>query len=274
VVDCGHLSGDDRRKLTTLLDAQLRTVLWSNCVDGEIKVNVEGTLNSGVMNTSLYGVLITFFLVFSFADERFAKFDILCAGDDTNLFVEAENAEFAITHIQQHAKQLGFKLKIEEVAMELEEMTFCRMRPVYNGSFWRMVRSPVDAISRDMLTTKKLHNKLDYDTLRGSIADCGMAIAGDLPVFGEFYRMLGRDCGKRREDKDRSMSGMKYMALGLESQVGPVTQASRFSFWKAFGITPQLQVSIESEYAKLSPSFTNHCDNRYLHRFFTNTTFS
>jgi len=40
---------------------------------------------------------------------------------------------------------------------------------------------------------------------------------------------------------------MKHLSRGMQSKVVPVDDASRYSFWLAFGVDPDTQVAIEQE---------------------------
>lgn len=272
IVESSHLDPANKAELTFLLDKQLRTTTWANCNDGDIKVKCEGTLCSGVMNTSLYGILITFCIIYSYAQTHTGQFDILCAGDDTNLFVEEDEYEHVQATIQAYAAQFGFKLKIEGTASSVETVTFCRMRPVFDGTLWRMVRDPEDSLARDCLTTKSLSCLREYDYQRTAVADCGLSLTTGIPVLQAFYEMLRRGTTVN-PPKDRHLTtGMQFMARGLTGTGGvTITTEARVSFWRAFGIEPDYQEHLERQYSTLSPSYANRCDLNDPTNYFKST---
>lgn len=265
LVGCIHNDGDgdDQKILQWLLDKQNRTKLKAKCHDGRIYSEFDGTLNSGVMNTSLYGVLLMFSMVWALVKEMRIKYEILCAGDDTNVIMERSDAARFEERVQRWGARFGFSIKIESVTDQLEQMVFCRMRPVFDGKRWRMVRDVVDALCRDSTTIKPIASQKAYDTMRHSISQCGLSICPGMPVMQSFYQMLGRGVGNSKVDQDKSMSGMKYMALGLDPKIEPITDEARLSFWKAFGFTPTEQVTLESAYDRLAPSYATRCDSSF-----------
>jgi len=112
-----------------------------------------------------------------------------------------------------------------------------------------------------VLTAKDITNKKAYDVLRYSKAQCGLSIATGIPVLQNFYSMLQRGCpSTTKVDRDRSQSGMKFMAARLEPRTRAVSDRSRLSFYDAFGIPAWEQVLLEREYDKLEPSFDARCD--------------
>jgi hypothetical protein len=46
-------------------------------------------------------------------------------------------------------------------------------------------------------------------------------------------------------------SGFEFMARGLTYEARPITDEARFSFWKAWGITPDFQVALEEQFSRL-----------------------
>jgi len=265
LVGCIHndADGQDQKELQWLLDQQNITELVARCNDGRIWAKVNGTLDSGVMNTSLYGVLLMFSMVWSLVREMHIEYEILCAGDDTNVIMERSDAAEFERRIQGWGRMFGFSIKIESVTDELEKMVFCRMQPVFDGEKWRMVRDVADALCRDSLSIKPIVNAKSYDTLRHSISQCGLSICPGIPMMQSFYQMLGRGVVAKKVDKDKSMSGMRYMALGLEPKVVPVTDEARLSFYRAFGYTPEQQISMEDAYDNLAPSYNTRCDSLF-----------
>lgn len=250
------------KELRRMLSKQFKTHLVFRGPDGRVSTNVVGTLNSGVMNTSLYGILMMFSIVFTCLKEGdFSRYEILCAGDDTNVMMERADADRFERLIQPHGLKFGFTVKIESVTDVFEKMVFCRTQPVWDGVGYRMVRDPRDSCARDVLTAKDITNKKAYDVLRYSKAQCGLSLATGLPVLQNFYSMLQRGCpSTTKVDRDRSQSGMKFMAARLEPRIRAVSDRSRLSFYDAFGITAWEQVLLEREYDKLEPSFDARCD--------------
>jgi hypothetical protein len=70
-----------------------------------------------------------------------------------------------------------------------------------------------------------------------------------MPIYCSFYNALRRDAGTRL-DNDLEESGFKMLARGMQND-GIVTSESRYSFYLAFGLTPDEQVALETYYDKV-----------------------
>ena len=71
----------------------------------------------------------------------------------------------------------------------------------------------------------------------------GLSLAGDVPVLSQFYK-----CFPVKESSMESdyAAPHKFQA---GQQYGSVTSESRYSFWLAFGLTPDDQEALEEELA-------------------------
>jgi hypothetical protein len=204
------------------------------------------------MMTSLVGVLVMVALLWTRCNNLGLKFDLLSAGDDTNVFLEAEDVPAFSRGLREWGLERGFDFKVEAVAKELEHMDFCQTRPVFDGSYWRMVRCHNTGRSKDVVTVKPLSNEAAWMTHARSIARCGRALTSGIPVQYAFYQALDSE---GRIDRDTTPSGMRYMADRLEDNGPAVADAARVSYYKAFGITPIQQRSIENAYADVRLSY-------------------
>lgn len=90
---------------------------------------------------------------------------------------------------------------------------------------------------------------------RHAVSVCGKALVSGLPMMGEFYDCLGRGgirCGKRFIRYVFSHTSMMERISGVDvDRDKPVTPEARASFFKAFGITPDLQIAYEEYYGRL-----------------------
>jgi hypothetical protein len=67
-----------------------------------------------------------------------------------------------------------------------------------------------------------------------------------MPIFRSFYRAFTRGAGSRI-DKDVTDTGFRILARGMWNS-GVITEAARYSFYKAFGYTPADQRALEDYY--------------------------
>jgi len=241
-------------KLRKLLEKQLNVRFVSYCVDGVVKFKCEGTLCSGVMNTSLWAVLLMSIALIAVGDRLGLRpgidYDFLSAGDDTNPFVPVVYLKKFTAMLPEVFLELGFIIKVDAVTEEFSRMDFCQCRPVWDGARWRMVREPNAARSKDSLFIHEVASEKQWNVARGSIANCGLALCRGMPVMQSYYLFLGQglDLSKaeRRED-----SGMGRLAHGLSAGIDGVTEEARFSYYVAFGVEPYKQWCLEQLYSTL-----------------------
>jgi hypothetical protein len=114
-----------------------------------------------------------------------------------------------------------------------------------------MVRVPKSTLTKDLISFKSARCKEQWESARLAIAQCGAALAGDMPVFWQFYSMLGLGLEGRRPDWGNDLPGMFYLSLGMEAKCSPPLPETRLSFYLAFDITPDEQVALEQLYTSV-----------------------
>lgn len=234
-------------KLAKLLQWQIDNRGKSFCPDGRLKYRVDGRRFSGDMNTGLGNCLIMCCMVFSYARERGVKIKLANNGDDCVVFMEQEDYERFCAGIDEWFQELGFRLTSEPPAYNFEAIEFCQMHPVLVGGEWRMVRTPKVAFEKDTMCTLSVTDEEYLQWLSG-VASCGLATASGVPVLQEFYINLQRaSSGHDAPDRLVESTGMRHLSRGMVSEVVPVDDSSRYSFWLAFGVDPDTQVAIENE---------------------------
>lgn len=234
-------------KLAELLSWQIANRGKSFCPDGKLKYRVDGRRFSGDMNTGLGNCLIMCAMVYSYARERGVHIKLANNGDDCVVFMEAEELERFACGINKWFSELGFRLTSEPPAYNFEAIEFCQMHPVLIGDEWRMVRTPKVAFEKDTMCTLTVSDD-EYLTWLKGVSDCGLATCSGVPVMQEFYCNLSLAAGDREIPEHLlENTGMRHLSRGLVSKVVPIDDASRYSFWLAFGVDPDTQVSIETE---------------------------
>jgi len=168
-------------------------------------------------------------------------------GDDCVVFMEQEDLERFSAGISEWFSELGFRLTFEPPAFNFEAIEFCQMHPVLIGDEWRMVRTPKVAFEKDTMCTLTVSRE-EYLSWLAGVSDCGLATASGVPVMQEFYLNLKAAAGGRvAPERLVEYTGMKHLSRGMVSKVVPVDEASRYSFWLAFGVDPDTQVAIEQD---------------------------
>lgn len=236
-------------KLAKLLSWQIDNRGKSFCPDGKLKYRVQGRRFSGDMNTGLGNCLIMCAMVFSYARERGVNMRLANNGDDCVVFMEQEDLGVFVNGINEWFSEMGFRLTSEPPAFNFEALEFCQMHPVLVGGEWRMVRTPKVAFEKDTMCTLTVNDD-EYLTWLSGVADCGLATCSGVPVMQEFYCNLKLAAGSRVAPEHLVEStGMRHLSRGMVSEVSAVDDASRYSFWLAFGVDPDTQVAMEHELA-------------------------
>lgn len=239
-------------ELSRILKMQLENHGIGFCDDGKIKYTVKGRRMSGDMNTALGNCLLACGIVYNFMDSLGIEYRFINNGDDCGVIVSKKHIS-KLQGIGKHFEEFGFRLEVEEPVFELEHLEFCQMNPVYDGVDWRMVRKTCSALQKDTMslipfTSEKLLRKWLY-----SVGECGLALCSGMPVMQSFYEMYCR-LGKPSNIGSATYMecGARQLARGLEAVVRKVSDAARYSYYLASGITPVEQMGLEKYYSSIS----------------------
>lgn len=270
--------GNDR-DLRELLEMQLynRGIIYAK--DGKIDYQVEGGIMSGDIDTSLKGCLIMCAMVWTWLDIVGIKASVVNNGDDCVVIMEKSDLGKFQDGLESHFGDLGFDIVAEEPVDEIEKVEFCQSRPVVcSTGDYILCRNPVVATVKDSMCRIPIERKVDAEAWMDAVASCGLALAGDMPIFSAYYNMY------RRTAKVRSRSwvvqnglfanGMLWQSKGLDIREG-VTDDTRLSFWRAYGILPHEQVAIEQYYDSLTlePQYMGPIENYPPSSFHTPPTY-
>ncbi len=246
------------RRLARLLSKQLVNKGTGRCWDGNISYQVIGSRMSGDMNTGLGNCVIMCAAVYSALQG--IDFELANNGDDIVIICETSDRDEVISRMLEFMPSIGFPITMEEPVYELEKLEFCQTQCVWNGVEWKMVRNPVNCLDKDNTSLKPIRNEREWNTLRKSVSQCGLALAGDMPLFKAFYAMLGRGAGDR-VDLDSTESGFKILARGMNCADGVITPEARCSFFRAFNITPDEQVALEGQFDSATPTWRDPAES-------------
>jgi hypothetical protein len=254
------------KELAHLLSMQLENVGFVRTEDGTIVYKCRGRRCSGDPNTGTGNVTIMCLSMHAFIRALPCKVALLNDGDDCVLICEEKDQHW-LDGIPDFFQQMGITMKSGKVSGLFEEVDFCQSRPVqvYPGK-WRMVRDPRASLSKDSYSVEPIQYPQDWNYQRAAVADCGLSLAGDLPVLGHYYSMLRRGAEdtwrskwglslQTRLDKRITQTGFDFLARGMSCKFQEPTETARESFALAFGIWPDLQRAMEAEYAAYTPEW-------------------
>lgn len=235
-------------ELAKLLSWQLHNRGYGRVGDCCVKYEVDGCRMSGDINTSLGNCLIMASIVLGYLSHYGIDGRLANNGDDCIVFVERRDY-YKLSGLPQWFTDFGFKLTTDPPVDTFEQIVFCQTQPVMVGSGWRMVRDPFTAMSKDCVSLLGWDGPEQFATWRDAIGTCGLELTSGVPVWESFYRAI--KSGDRQGGLEHVYeTGLGYWARGVQRCA--ITDDARFSFWRAFGITPDDQVVLEESWPEIS----------------------
>lgn len=246
----GGKDGDDTLPdLMRLLVQQLLNEGEAYCPDGWVKYVVEGARCSGDMNTSLGNVIIMCMLMYMFKKHKGVTISLLNDGDDCVCIMDRKDLAHFSKGLHAWFLRYGIDMTTDGVYTSLEQVEFCQARPVELSSGWTLVPRVTKRLYSDLITTKNVTSAKVFRKQVGAIAGCGMAWAGDVPVFNAFYDWMGRAAVPWvPEEGDYYHKFRDCLMKGMAKRRVEPTPESRASFYAAFDITPEEQIALEEHY--------------------------
>lgn len=236
-------------ELARLLSWQLQNHGVARVEGYRVDYDIEGCRMSGDINTGLGNCLLMSSMVIAYCEDRGIPFRLANNGDDCVLFVEQADLH-RLSGLDRWMLDFGYTLTREEPVLVLERVVFCQAQPVMTSTGWRMVRDPRIASSKDVVSLLGWASPAELSAWAHAIGSCGLSLTTGVPVWEAWYNQLaslGRSAPVGVEDVVWD-SGLGFMARGVPA--GVVTQESRYSFYLAFGITPDMQEDLEAWYAE------------------------
>jgi len=243
------------KELRRLLGWQLKNRGFGRVGDALLKYEVDGCRMSGDINTGMGNCLIMSCLVLNYFEEVGLNARLSNNGDDCVVFLDRSDLG-KLAGIGNYFSDFGFKLVEEPVVDVFERVVFCQAQPVLVGDRYRMVRDPWTAMSKDCVSLLSWNTLEDFNIWRDAVGTCGRILTTGVPVWEAFYSRLNTGGGREGKGGLVFDSGFGRMGRGISG--GVITPEGRASFWRAFGITPDLQVAMEQnvpdiEYNGLPP---------------------
>nr|UQB76145.1 RNA polymerase [Flumine tombus-like virus 31] len=246
----------DRNKLRELLSWQLVNRGIAKATDGHIKYKVDGCRMSGDMNTSLGNCLLMCAMFYAYLKHIGVDAELANNGDDC--IIICEKREFAkLSSLPTWFREMGFTMKVEDPVDVFEEIQFCQTQPIYLGDDgWIMCRDVRVALAKDASTFLPIDRKQVYYQYLKSIGDCGLSLTGGIPIFQEFYLTFLRYGANKGIGKHPAMeTGFARLAHGMSRVAVHITDETRISFWKAFGILPSTQILLENKISQANLTY-------------------
>jgi len=234
----------DREELHRLNTFRKTNTCFIRTNDGGYKYTLNGVRMSGDMDTACGNCLTMCGMTYAFMASIGVKhYEYMNDGDDGVLIVEESDKEVVLSTFQEYFLKFGFTMKLEGTCSVIEHIEFCQARPVFDGENYRFVRDPIVCLGKDSLSLKSSTDVETMIQLRSSVGWCGLSLAGDMPIFGEFYKSMIHG-----PERDRLYnSGMEFLAKGMKPKFQAPTDEARVSFYTAFNIPPDTQIVLEND---------------------------
>lgn len=251
----------ERKILAKLLTWQINNRGLARCPDGEIRYKVEGCRMSGDMNTSSGNCYIMCATVWNWCKRNnLQHFRLANNGDDCMLVVERCDEVKIRTGLIDYYRTLGFTMKVEPTVDVLEHLEFCQTRPVRVGEGYRMVRNLHQSMSKDLHSLNDLASEKARLAWVHAVGTGGRAMNDGVPVLSKFFQQFPMYKGELGINSDLAYQlreDWKYKFHRTSTFTGCApTPESRYSFWLAFGLTPDEQIALENGFCKLQTQIT------------------
>lgn len=262
---CYLLVFNGNEELRELLNMQLKNFGVAIAKDGAIYYIVDGKRMSGDINTSLGNKIVVCAMMWTYlyeiglivkgASGTWVYYASLSNnGDDCHIITERENEGLITSSLDSWFLDFGFRLTVEKPVYELEEIEFCQSHPVCIDGKWQMVRS-LPSISKDCFTLQSIQGRADLEKWLASVGLCGLALNRGVPILQSFHNAFVRNSNGMKVSKEYLAKVVEY---GNMERLGnlkldhlrtrPISDGSRLSFFKSFGVEPWRQLAIEQYY--------------------------
>lgn len=248
------LTPTDFKELKQLLSWQVSNRGFVHLPEAEITYEVQGNRMSGDMNTALGNCLLMCLMVKAYCDEKSIKFRLLDNGDDATVIFSRKDEGKFLDGIKGWFLKMGFTMKVEDPVYHLEGIEFCQTHPVLVGLNYRMVRNPLVALSKDCLWKAPAFIGDAIDPVAAAnwlhaVGECGGSLTSGVPVMESFYAHLRQYHSRgKAQGFGQGESGFERMARGMCRSPQAIGPEHRVSFWLAFGILPDTQEYLESQF--------------------------
>lgn len=213
-----------------------------------LKYVTRGKRMSGDMNTALGNCIIMLAMLIGAFDEVIkVQYDLLDDGDDCLVIIEEADYERVVGMLPDLMLSMGHELKIENVARTMGDVVWCNSKPVYDGQKWKFVRNPFKVMSTCLVGTRWMGvpDKIRREFVAG-LGQCEAALNSGVPVLQEYARALIRNSqGAKVRFDTNSNEWWRYIREIRNRGSDIITEDSRISFHKAFGIDAETQLQYE-----------------------------
>jgi len=228
-----------------------------------ISYSLKGGRMSGDMDTASSNCLLMSSMLALFGSTFCLKFDFLVDGDDSVFFYTGERLSDTI--IKTFFFECGMEMKIDNRTHDFWSLDFCQGKPVLLPEGLTLVRNPLKVMSK-----AGINDKFSEPTLRCRILEViglgELSLVRGCPILQPYFDRLVYISRRFLIGKKRKKLKMDWMSYRQRNEfrgdwwkrkVLPITPEARDTFSKAWGITIEEQLSIESRIERFDFDLTS-----------------
>lgn len=206
-----------------------------------------GRRMSGDMNTALGNCVLMLAMAITVYGSFGVPYDLFDDGDDCLVLCDASHAPQLIAATKPMFLDFGMEMKIESVAYDFAQISWCQSSPIKTDVGWKFVRSPIKTMSCALTSTKWAGmTELMRKQYLAGIADCELILNQGVPVLWEYAKALKRNSqGAKARYFESDGEYIRYLRERKVKQSICVTTEARFTFEQAFGIPIDQQLAWE-----------------------------
>jgi hypothetical protein len=197
-------------------------------------------------------------LIWQYGQEREVHIKLINNGDDCTIFCEEEDSAKLMEGFDEWFLEFGYRMTVEKPVTCLEHVEFCQMHPVRGPYGYTMVRNIRTALAKDTVTVLPVTNEGAARTWFKAVGQCGLSLASGIPMMQNFYQLYDRQSTKTSKVSEHGamQTGMAMLARDMEHRYSVPTSDTRYSFWLAFGFTPDEQRAYEYKFDNYQIDYT------------------
>jgi hypothetical protein len=215
-----------------------------------VRYKTNGCRMSGDINTSLGNKLIMCAMVWSYLDECEISASLVNNGDDCVLICESTMSDKIESTLYDYFVKKGYNMTMEKPVYCMEKIEFCRSQPVAVGNSYHMVRG-ISSLSRDAVTLLDVRSETAFKEMMCAVGYCGMVVNNSIPVHSRLHKRMyelgGSKLTNNSLEKFNDYNNLERMGKRVEVN-GTISDLTRLSYYRAFGIDPHRQLLLESFY--------------------------
>lgn len=239
--------------------------------DGCLSFKIEGVRASGMNNTALGNCVISAGFLWDIQEKLCVKDPSFkmrahADGDDVVVILSRRHAKLFRDYSKPYYAEASFRMKMEATVDIIEHIDFCQSRPVFDGEHYVMLRNMKTSLSKDAVSKKPLDNEKVFLKWSAAVGMGGVACCGGMPVHQSFYNCILRASkGAKPLENDPLQRSMRHKTRGMTRTYREILPVTRCSYWLAFGIEPDAQISIETCLDNHNIVFGESSDNIVRH---------